>query len=68
MEKISRSVRQAKQAKILMLTVPVRTVRTVTWQGRTIRTMTCQVDDMACIHWLLVVEWGDDTCHWWPMM
>jgi hypothetical protein len=28
MEKLSRSVRRAKQAKILMLTVPVRTVRT----------------------------------------
>jgi hypothetical protein len=29
MKKISRSVRQAKQAKILMLTVPVRTIRTI---------------------------------------
>jgi hypothetical protein len=33
MEKISRSVRRAKQAKKMMLTVPVRTVRTThTWQ------------------------------------
>jgi hypothetical protein len=39
MEKISRSVRQAKQAKFWMLTVPVRTVRTMMWQGRTGRTV-----------------------------
>jgi hypothetical protein len=43
MEKISRSVRKAKQAKFGMLTVPVRTVRTdtcqsvqLTWQVRTV--------------------------------
>jgi hypothetical protein len=35
MEEISRSVRRVKQVK-KMLTVPVRTVRTATWQGRTI--------------------------------
>jgi hypothetical protein len=39
MKEISRSVRQAKQAKFWMLTVPVRTVRTVTWQDRTGRTV-----------------------------
>jgi hypothetical protein len=33
MEKISRSVRKVKQAKKGMLTVPVRTVRTDTWQS-----------------------------------
>jgi hypothetical protein len=52
MEKISRSVRQAKQAKKLMLTVPVRTVHT----------MTCQVDDVANIHWLAVGESWSDMC------
>jgi hypothetical protein len=43
MEKISHSVRQAKQAKFWMLTVPVRTVRTdtcqsvqLTWHVRTV--------------------------------
>jgi hypothetical protein len=51
-----------------MLTVPVRTVRTVMWQGRTICTMMCQVDDVAHIHWLMVVKSGDDTCHLWPIM
>jgi hypothetical protein len=33
MEKISHSVRRAKQAKFWMLTVPVRTVRTDTCQS-----------------------------------
>jgi hypothetical protein len=43
MEKISRSVHRAKQGKILMLTVPVRTVRiVVTWQGCTVHTLTVQ--------------------------
>jgi hypothetical protein len=43
MEKISHSVRKAKQAKFWMLTVPVRTVRTdtcqsvqLTWHVRTV--------------------------------
>jgi hypothetical protein len=57
MEKISRSVRQAKQAKFLVLTVPVRTVRTVTWQGRTIRTVTWQVDDVVHFYWLMLANW-----------
>ena len=42
-----------------MLTVPVhtvRTVRTVTLQGRTIRMMMCQGDDVAHSYWLMVVE------------
>jgi hypothetical protein len=41
MEKISRSVRQAKQAKSLMLTVPVQSYSPygLTWQDRTDRTM-----------------------------
>jgi hypothetical protein len=56
MEEISRSVRQGKQAKFWMLTVPVRTVRTVTWQGRTIRTVMWQVDDMAHFHWLMLAS------------
>jgi hypothetical protein len=70
MEKISRSVRQGKQAKILDAdcTCPYSPYSTVTWQGRTIHTMMCQVDDVACFHWLMVVESVDDTCHWWPMM
>jgi hypothetical protein len=33
MEEISRFYRQVKQGKIWMLTVPVRTVRTATWQA-----------------------------------
>jgi hypothetical protein len=38
MEKISRSVRRAKQAKKIDADCTVRTVRTVlTWQGRTVR-------------------------------
>jgi hypothetical protein len=48
MEKISRSVRQAKQAKFLDAdcTCPYSTVRTVTWQGiHTGRTM----DDVALL-------------------
>jgi hypothetical protein len=68
MEKISRSVRQGKQAKFWVLTVPVRTVRTVTWQGRTIRMVTWQVDDMASFHWLMSTESGKDTCHRWSMV
>jgi hypothetical protein len=57
MEKISRSVRQAKQAKILDAdcTCPYSPYGP-TWQGRTIHTMMCQVDDVARIHWLMVVE------------
>jgi hypothetical protein len=71
MEKISRSVRQGKQAKILDVdcTCPYSPYSPyVMWQGRTIHTMMCQVDDMAHFHWLMVVESVDDTCHWWPMM
>jgi hypothetical protein len=56
MEKISRSVRQGKQAKFWMLTVPIRTVRTVMWQGRTVHTVMWQVDDMAHFHWLMLVS------------
>jgi hypothetical protein len=56
MEKISRSVRQGKQAKFWMLTVPVRTVRTVMWQGRTIHMVTWQVGDVACFHWLMLAN------------
>jgi hypothetical protein len=54
MEKISRSVHQAKQAKFLMLTVPVRTVRygivrtVMTWQDRTGRTV---------MMWQLFIGW-----------
>jgi hypothetical protein len=57
-----------------VLTVPVRTVRTVTWQGRTISTVTWQVDDMAHFYWLMLMshvltrvriagKWDEDT---WP--
>jgi hypothetical protein len=66
MKELSRSVRQAKQAKFWMLTVPVRTVRTVMWQGRTIM-MTWQLDDVAHFYWLVVVQSGVDTCHKWPI-
>jgi hypothetical protein len=65
MEKISRSIRQAKQAKKLMLTVPVRTVRTlctVTWQGHTDCMMMCQMVTWQYVGWLTVGESGDDTC------
>jgi hypothetical protein len=44
-----------------MLIVPVRTVRTTTWQGRTIM-VTWQVGDVANAGWLFVGEYGDDTC------
>ena len=43
--KIWRSVRKVKQGK-KMLTVPVRTVRTATWKGRTIM-LTWQLDDVS---------------------
>jgi hypothetical protein len=55
----------SQTCKIFMLTVLVRTVRTVhtvTWQGRTVHTMMCQVDDVASIHWLAVGESWSDTC------
>jgi hypothetical protein len=44
-----------------MLTVPVRTVRTDTWQGRTIM-MTWQVEDVVHFYWLMVVQLDVDTC------
>jgi len=44
------------------LTVPVRTVRTATWQGRTIM-LTWQLDDVSRFYWLVVVQSGDGTCH-----
>jgi hypothetical protein len=55
MKELSRYVRQAKQAKFWMLTVPVRTVRTDTWQGRTIM-MTWQVEDVAHFYWLMLTS------------
>jgi hypothetical protein len=56
MEKLSRSVRQGKQAKFLDADCTCHTVRTVTWQGRTIRTVMWQVDDVACFHWLMLTN------------
>jgi hypothetical protein len=40
-----------------VLTVPVRTVRTVTWQGRTIHMVMWQVDDVVHFYWLMLVNW-----------
>jgi hypothetical protein len=48
--------------KFGMLTVPVRTVRTATWQGRTIMMM-WQVEDVVHLYWLIVVQLDVDTCH-----
>jgi hypothetical protein len=59
---------KANRQNFWMLTVPVRTVRTVTWQGRTIHTVMWQVDDVVSFHWLMITESGNDTCHWWSMM
>jgi hypothetical protein len=61
MEEISRSVRQAKQAKIwdADCTCPYSPYGHV--EGRTIM-MTWQFDDMAHIGWLFVGEYGVDTC------
>jgi hypothetical protein len=66
MEEISRSVRQAKQAKIwdADCTCPYspyghvegRTIM-MTWQS------TWQFDDVAYLYWMVVVQWGVDTCH-----
>jgi hypothetical protein len=54
---------KANRQNFWMLTVPIRTVRTVTWQGHTIM-MTWQLDDMAHFHWSIVGEYGVDMCHW----
>jgi hypothetical protein len=60
MEKISRSVRQAKQAKSLMLTVPVRTVQSV--RSDVVGPYRPYDDDVADVDRLTVDESGSDTC------
>jgi hypothetical protein len=61
MEEISRSVRQAKQAKIwdADCTCPYSPYGHV--EGRTIM-MTWQVEDVAHSYWLMVVQSDVDTC------
>jgi hypothetical protein len=63
MEKISRSVRQGKQAKFLDAdcTCPYSPYGDVAGSYHL-------YDDMAHSHWLMFVELVDDTCHWWSMM
>jgi hypothetical protein len=51
----------SQTGKKMMLTVPVRTVRTVTWKCRTIM-MTWKLDDVAHFHWLVFGKYGIDTC------
>jgi hypothetical protein len=61
MEKISHSVRQAKQEKFWMLTLPVRTVRTRHVSFRT-RHVEGSYDDMWQVRTGHVVASGSDTC------
>jgi hypothetical protein len=62
MKKISHSVRQAKQAKFWMLTVPVRTVRTRHVSVRT-RHMSVHTGDTWHIH--VCDTWRDHTGDTW---
>jgi hypothetical protein len=62
MEKISRSVRQAKHAKILVLTVQsVQSVRSDV-EGPYRPYDDVSGGDVADVGWLTVGESGDDTC------
>jgi hypothetical protein len=62
MEEISRSVRQAKQAKFLDAdcTCPYSPYGDVAGPYMTVRWMMWQH-----FYWLVVGEYGVDTCHWW---
>jgi hypothetical protein len=44
-----------------MLTVPVCIVCTV-WRGRTVWTVGPYSGDVAGCCWLMIIEWGDETC------
>jgi hypothetical protein len=62
MEKLSRFVRQGKQAKIwdADCTCPYSPYGHV--EGHTIM-VTWQFDDVAYLYGMMVVQWSVDTCH-----
>jgi hypothetical protein len=64
-ESIWRSYRdlsaKTNRQKFGTLTVPVRTVHTATWQGRTIMMM-WQGKGLVHYYWLVVVQLDVDTC------